>query len=191
MVYNAVAAAAVIVFAVALWVHGVWYRSHLSVSAPAPATVPAGEASQPVPIILPRSEISRLSPAPGNPSIGAIDAVTFHANLNDAPPENIVHSGSTLFVRGWVASSDKTAFRGIIIVVDHGINIDGSAQYGGKRPDVASAYNAANMTYTGFSGVAVPTKGLRIGRHSIQVGGLSADHRHYSLMPAAVNFILK
>lgn len=186
-VYNGIAAGAFAIFVLALWGHGAWYRSHVPGTA-AQATAPAGEATKATPIILSRADVRRLTATAGNPSLGAIDAVTMSPTGNDAPPGNIVRSGSSIFVRGWAASAAKAPFQALIVVIDHRINIDGTAHYGGLRPDVAKAYNAANMSYTGFSAVAVPTSGLRNGSHTLQLGGLSDDGRHYVLVPVVANF---
>ena len=188
--HNAIATGALGLFVIALWAHGVWYRSHVP-GAATQAAAPAGDATRPTMIVLPHSEVIRLSAEGGPPALGAVDAVTMHPDQNDAPPESTVRSGSVIFIRGWTAAADKTPFQGFIVVIDNRVIVDGTAHYGGERPDVAKAYNAADMTYTGFSAVAVPTTGLRKGPHHLQIAGLSTDRKHYVLVPAPVNFIVR
>jgi len=188
---NGVAAGAIVIFALALWAHGAWYRSQNASAGLPVATGPAVEATQPTPIVLPRAEIAHLSAATGSPALAAIDAITLSPGLSDAPPGNVVRPGSRFFVRGWAASADKVPFQGLIVVIDQHVKIDGTAHYGGARPDVSKAYNAPNMTYTGFNGVPVSTAGLHKGPHSLQVGGLSTDRRHYILAPIIVPFTVQ
>jgi len=184
---NAAGAGAVLFFLIGIWTGAALFGG----TAPTPLAVATSAAVAVIATPLPSAEIAHLSAATGSPALATIDALTLSPNLNDAPPGNVVRPGSRFFVRGWAASADKAPLQGLIVVIDQHVKIDGTAHYGGARPDVSKAYNATNMTYTGFNGVPVSTAGLRKGPHSLQVGGLSADKRHYILAPIIVPFTVQ
>ena len=134
---------------------------------------------------------SRLTAATGKPALGAIDSMTTDPNLGPNPPGNVFHAGSTVFVRGWAASAEKTPLKGLVFVIDHRLTYDGTAGYGGVRPDVAAAYQAPAMAATGYIGIALPTHGLAAGPHLLQVGGVSDDPAHFYLAPVSATFTVK
>lgn len=193
--YNAAAGAGVLLFLLGIWAGpGLFGRpSPAPVAAlPAPVVPSPVVALTAVPASVPATHapVSRAMAATGSPAIASIDAVTANA-LGGPVHGNVFPLGATIYVSGWAASSAKTRLKGLIFIIDHRIKYDGTADYGGQRTDVAKAYNAPTMTQTGFSGVALPTSNLPKGPHTLQVGGVGGDPKHYHLATGSVTFTLQ
>ena len=123
--------------------------------------------------------------------MASIDGMTMAPNDPSGPAGNAFPQGSTIFVNGWAASSAKTRLKRLILVIDHHIAYDGTANYGGSRPDVAAAYKAPAMSSTGYRAVAIPTDGLAKGTHVLQIGGVSDGSQHYHVAPGGVTFMVQ
>jgi hypothetical protein len=187
MLYNAGGAVAAVLFLLVFW-----SKTGLFGGQPPVAVAPAPAAPIAAPIAAPAKPVAyaplvRLSSAPGKPPQAAIDALT-HAV---GPAGNVFAAGSTVYVNGWAGGADKKPLSGIVIVVDHHLAYDATAQYGVLRPDVAKAFNAPAMTAIGFNGVPLPTAGLVRGPHLLEIAGLTPDKKHYWLSPAKVTFIVQ
>jgi hypothetical protein len=135
--------------------------------------------------------LSRALSATGNTTLASIDGITAGPNLGMAPPGNTFSQGSTIFVNGWAAAASKTPLKRLILVIDHRIAYDGTAEYGGRRADVAKAFNAPAMLSIGFHAVALSTNGLTKGQHVLQIGGVSDGSQRYHLAPTSVTFTLR
>ncbi len=205
--YNMAGAGAVLFFALGMWAdHALFANSPpapappVAAIAPVPAAPPApvnvtsplGSAPMtPSPNAISRAAIARLSPAKGAPFLGAIDAITTTRSGAGSPSGSTFPAGSTIFVFGWAATSAKKPVDGLVISIDGRPHFEGTASYGGQRVDVAKAFGAPQMAATGFSAVGISTAGLAKGEHAMQVGGLSSDHRHFSLAEMIVHFRLQ
>ncbi len=160
-------------------------------NAPAPAAPPAAVAAKAPPVKVFHVRTTGLTAAGGPPALAAIDNLTTDPKLGVNPPGNVFHAGSTIYVRGWAASAEKTPLRGLVFVIDHRLRYDGTAGYGGVRPDVAAAFQAPAMAATGYTGIALPTHGLAAGPHLLQVGGVSDDPAHYHLATVSATFTVQ
>jgi len=193
---NVAGVAAVACFGLGIWTNASVFTPPPSPPPPAAPASPAAVASAALTPVakaaapLTAAQLARLSPAK-EPALGAIDGITSTQDGNASSADNTYPAGSTLFVRGWAANVDKTPLRGLIIVVDKKVRIDGSAEYGGARPDVATAYNVAAMASTGFSGVPLRTAGWSKGTHLVEVAGLSADRLHFHPVAVIAHFALR
>jgi hypothetical protein len=183
-IYNAIGAGAVLIFLL-----GTWMWATISAR---PAPVAAVPVAPPVLAVgIAHAPISRTPSATGSPVLASIDGMTMALNDPSGPAGNVFPQGSTIFVNGWAASSAKTRLKRLILVIDHRIAYDGTANYGGSRPDVAAAYKAPAMSSTGYRAVALPTDGLAKGMHVLQIGGVSDGSQHYHVAPTGVTFTVQ
>jgi len=95
-----------------------------------------------------------------------------------------------VYVNGWAGGADKKPLSGIVIVVDHHLAYDATAQYGVLRPDVATASMHGNDRHR------IQRRSLADGRpgqgpHLLEIAGLTPDKKHYWLSPAKVTFIVQ
>lgn len=194
-------AAAVVCFALGL----ITYRIVHSDPTPAPVAVAPVETAPPPPVAgtppatkqlastsdMPASAIAALTLQKGVTAVAAIDALTFTAAGGQPPTGNAFPSGSPIFIFGWAGTGARKPLNAIVIAVDGKPRFVGRAGYGGTRADVATFFKTSDMTHSGFASIGFSTVGLKKGGHTLQVGGLTADRKHYFLSPAAVHFTLQ
>ena len=157
--------------------------------APAAVTAPATRPSNA--LRLTQAQVHQLTLSPGARPAGSLDVLTSAPTEAVNRTNNVFPAGATIYARGWAADvATKTPLPGIVLLLDKKEIIDGSAGYGLDRPDVAKAFGLATMELTGFSGVAIPTKGLAKGPHTLTLAGVSADGKHYLPTASVLKFTL-
>jgi hypothetical protein len=192
---NAVGAGAVLFF-----LGGVWAGAALfgNPAVPVPAAV-APAAPPAVPPVVPRPSITAISyarssslKAASGPSIHAVvDGLTTSLSVPYVQPGTPLGPGPAIFVRGWAVSSQNTPVKRLVFIFDRRLAYDGTSNYGQPRPDIAAAFKNSALSATGFTDVALPTKGLTKGTHLLQVGGVGGDAGRLHLSTVNVQFVLQ
>lgn len=111
----------------------------------------------------------------GAGGLGLAQAQGATAKVNiDAPGSGAtVGSGQPVFIGGWAADTAGlgTGVNGVDIYLDgppSSGRLLGSAEYGIRRPDVASVLGRPGLTNSGFNYVWVP-RGVPVGEHTLYV----------------------
>ena len=172
-----------VVVVVAFLVGSAWHPSTRVTGTPvaeAPAAVAAAVAPAAAPAAAPAtpvgaapSVVCAAGAALRGKGIGHMDAVAVAGRGPVSAAGTIsLMPRDVLEIVGWTASPERPA-RAVCVVVD-GKVVATVAQYGGSRPDVATAYHNPRLEPTSFT-LSVPAVSLGRGHHSVDIAALDAS----------------
>ena len=118
---------------------------------------------------------------------GVRDADSDAAIVNGA----VIHAGTSVTVFGWLSNSNASGPADEACLVMDGVIVPKQAgTYGLNRPDVAAQINNPTLAATGYE-LRLSTKGMRPGRHTLQVAAVCGVPRRYTVIRSKISFRLQ